>query len=166
MIIIVVGLPGTGKTTFSRALAQIIDAVHLNTDMIRDQLDLRGQYDRQTKALIYQEMMNKVEAALLKGRNVILDGTFYKRKIREGYRKLAKAQEVEIKWIELKAEEKVIRNRVEKKRTYSEADFNVYLKIKALFEPMRLECLQLQTDREKDLQVLVDEAVQYLGLTT
>ena len=76
------------------------------------------------------------------------------------------SQEVEIKWIELKAEEKVIRNRVEKKRTYSEADFNVYLKIKALFEPMRLECLQLQTDREKDLQVLVDEAVQYLGLTT
>ena len=166
MIIIVIGLPGTGKTTFSRALAQVIDAVHLNTDMIRDDLDLRGQYDRQTKALIYQEMMSRVEAALENGNNVIVDGTFYRRKIREGYRKLAKAQAVGLKWIELKAQEQVIRDRVEKKRKYSEADFKVYLKIKALFEPMRQECLELETDREKDLQVLVEEAIQYLGLAT
>ncbi|MEO0340402.1 MAG: AAA family ATPase [Bacteroidota bacterium] len=165
MIIIVIGLPGTGKTTFSRALAQVIDAVHLNTDMIRDDLDLRGHYDRQTKALIYQEMMNRVQAALEKGSHVIVDGTFYRRKNREGYRKLAKAQAVDLKWIELKAQEQAIRDRVAKKRKYSEADFKVYLKIKALFEPMRLACLELQTDREKDLQVLVDEAVQYLGLT-
>jgi predicted kinase len=162
MIIIVIGLPGTGKTTFSRGLAERLGALHLNTDIIRDQLDLRGQYDRKTKSLIYNTMRDKAAEALQKEQSVILDGTFYKKKLRRDYINFAKKQNSAIKWIELKATETAIKERVKQKRKYSEADFSVYQKIKAAFEPMQQDCLELRNDKNTPIETLVEQALSYL----
>lgn len=162
MIIIVIGLPGTGKTTFSRGLAEYLDALHLNTDIIRDQLALRGQYDRKTKNLIYKTMQDKAAAALQEGQKVVLDGTFYKKRLRKNYLKFAKKLGQPIKWIELKATEKAIKDRVQQKRTYSEADYEVYLKVKEAFEPMQQECLELWNDKDTPMAVLLEKAIPYL----
>jgi len=162
MIIIVIGLPGTGKTTFSKGLADHLDALHLNTDIIRDQLCLRGQYDRKTKNLIYKTMQEKAATALKEGQKVVLDGTFYKKRLRKNYIAFAKKLEKPIKWIELKATEKAIKERVQQKRTYSEADYEVYLKVKAAFEPMHQECLELWNDKDTPMAVLLENAMAYL----
>jgi adenylylsulfate kinase len=39
MIIQVIGLPGSGKTTFAKELADRINAIHLNADDIRAELN-------------------------------------------------------------------------------------------------------------------------------
>jgi predicted kinase len=162
MIIIVIGLPGTGKTTFSRGLASHLNALHLNTDIIRDQLNLRGQYDRKTKNRIYKTMEEQAAAALQEGKIVVLDGTFYKQKLRKNYITFARQLGQPIKWIELKATEKAIKERVQQKRTYSEADYEVYLKVKAAFEPMQQDCLELWNDKDTPMEVLLDKAMAYL----
>lgn len=164
MIIIVIGLPGTGKTTFSRGLAEFLGALHLNTDIIRDQLCLRGQYDQKTKNLIYGCMRDRAAEALKKGQTVVLDGTFYKQKIRNDFIAFAKKQTSTIKWIELKATEMAVKERVEQKRQYSEADYTVYLKVKAAFEPMEQDCLELWNDKDTPMSELLEKALAYLKI--
>jgi predicted kinase len=161
MIVIVIGLPGTGKTTFSRALAQRLNGLHLNTDILRDKLNLRGQYDRHTKELIYNQLKKETEFAILAKKDVVVDGTFYKESLRAIYTQLAQKHGVPIHWIEVKAPEECIRARVEKKRVYSEADFQVYLKVKSRYEPMVEDHLQVwnNTGRMDDC---LQEALQYL----
>ena len=39
MIIVITGLPGTGKTTIAKALAKEIDAIVFSTDKIRKKKD-------------------------------------------------------------------------------------------------------------------------------
>ena len=39
MIIQVIGLPGAGKTTFAKELADRINAIHLNADEVRAELN-------------------------------------------------------------------------------------------------------------------------------
>lgn len=162
MIVIIIGLPGTGKTTFSKALAQEIGAIHLNTDILRDELDLRGQYDRNTKLLIYELLQAKVAQAINAKKDIIVDGTFYKKILRDDYFELAHKNQVPIYWIELKATEDCIRSRVAKKRIYSEADFQVYLKVKAKFEPMEEDHLQVWNNNSSSMEDCLLEALQYL----
>jgi predicted kinase len=164
MIVIVIGLPGTGKTTFSKGLAQEMGALHLNTDIIRDQLKLRGQYDRATKNLIYATMMERAGQAVATNRHVVVDGTFYKQQLRDDYLTFAEQNAVPLKWIELKATEEAVKERVEHKRAYSEADYQVYLKVKALFEPMHKTCLELWNEKATPMELLISKALEYLDI--
>lgn len=147
-MIVVTGLPGTGKTTFAQALATEIKATHLNTDIIRDALGKRGQYDTATKAFVYENMLQQAETALHNGVDVIIDGTFYQQTWRKAFVQLAKKQQAAIYWIEIKADEALVRTRVSRPRPHSEADYAVYLKIKAAYEPIDMPCLELWSDRE------------------
>ena len=45
ILLVVFGLPGTGKTTFARALAARLGLPHFNTDIIRAELGRKQQYE-------------------------------------------------------------------------------------------------------------------------
>jgi len=89
MLIMVVGLPGTGKSTFARELAQVINGNHFNTDMIRDSLNLRGSYDKESKQRVYDELLLRTEETLKSGGIAIVDGTFYLHSLRKTFIDLA-----------------------------------------------------------------------------
>lgn len=160
-LIIVVGLPGTGKTTFARALASEIESKHLNSDIVRNSLGKRGQYDVTSKAAVYNEMLNRTEEALSRRQSIIVDATFYKEILREPYVKLAEKYDLHAKWIELRASDETVKERVGKKRTFSEADFEVYRKIKEDFEPLDMGHLILWTD-QIPLDEMVEKAKEFL----
>lgn len=154
MLIIVSGLPGTGKTTFAKALAESLDVPHLNSDIIRDELGKRGQYDQRTTSMIYQKMYDRAAAFLQQGKSVIVDATFHKDAKRDPYLNLARAKGYPLKWIELQTQEALIRERVNTKRTYSEADFSVYQKIKSAYEPLKVPHLVLSSGELNVAQML------------
>ncbi len=164
MLILIVGLPGTGKTTLALELAKEIDAVHLNSDMIRTSLGLRGQYDAASKAAVYKELHDKAAEVLKQGKKLIIDATLYKVVLRDSFEKLANKYHVPIKWIELKAEDASIKKRVSKKRQYSEADFEVYLKIKATYQPIGRNHLILRSDI-LSLEEMIEKAQEYIELS-
>jgi len=54
MIIVICGLPGTGKTTIAKKLAPIINAIVLSTDKIRKELISNPTYRREERELIFK----------------------------------------------------------------------------------------------------------------
>ena len=160
-LVVVFGLPGTGKTTFARALSQELGWRHLNTDVIRAGLGKRKQYDEQTKASIYQKMLDLTQTELERKKGVVLDGTFYREALRDSFRELGSRHGIPLKWIQVCAAEGIVRDRVSTERPYSEADFQVYKKIQEAFEPLREPCLRVYSDRE-ELPSMIQKSLAFI----
>lgn len=73
MIIMVFGLPGTGKTYFTEHFARKINAVHLNTDIVREKLNFKGYYDEKTKQQVYYELFKQAQMEFKQRADVIVD---------------------------------------------------------------------------------------------
>jgi len=146
MILIFFGLPATGKTFLSERVAKEFNAVHLNTDIIREKINLKGKYDEPSKQIVYDHLLQEVVKYVQKNQNVIVDGTFQKEKYRKQYFKKARELRQELYFIELRAREETIRERMKSDRNHSEADFNVYQNIKRAFEYAHEPHLILWTD--------------------
>ncbi|CAH1000695.1 hypothetical protein LEM8419_01829 [Neolewinella maritima] len=153
-LIVVTGLPGTGKSTFARALGEATGATPLNTDIIRGELGLRGQYGEEEKERVYRELVSRTERTLRRGRPVIVDGTFYRERFRKPFRTLARALNRPLYWIELRCDPAVVKKRINTQRPHSEADYSVYKAIKQVYEPLRDAHLTLDTDRQSLTEML------------
>ena len=163
MLILVTGLPGTGKTYFATALAKSIKAFHLNSDGVRKDLGKMGKYDKSTKQLVYKVLKQRTETALREHKKVIVDATFYKKQQRSDFISLALKTNHSFVIFELKADEGIIKERTEKSRPDSEANFAVYKKIKKQYDPIELNHFTLWSEKD-NLKAILRKAKKILGL--
>ena len=162
MIVIVFGLPGSGKSFFARRFAAMIDAVYINSDRVRKKLVVSRTYVEKEKLAVYNEMFAQMKEVLKHNKNLVLDATFYNNDIRKKF--LGEAEGAgRICFIEVKAEESLIRERVQEKRVDSEADFEVYQKIKNQWEPLNEDHLILQST-DDNINEMLNKAAGYLQL--
>jgi predicted kinase len=164
-IIMVMGLPGSGKTYFAKALAKKLPGLLINSDIVRKQQQQYPQYSGTDKAQVYKEMHELVHKALKTGKKVILDATFSLDKYRRPFYELADRHHLMIKLIMIKSDERTINQRLKKKRRYSDADFSVYKKIKSEFEPISLEHLILATDK-LSLDEMIATSLEFIQETS
>lgn len=162
MLILISGLPGSGKTTLARAYAARYGALHLNSDLLRRELGLMGQYRPEDKKKVYDTLLERTREALLEGREVVVDSTFYKEVIREPFRRLAAECAAQLHWVEVRAQEPAIRERLKTPRADSEADFAVFEKIKNEYEPLEEPHLILWSDKEP-LEQMAASMRQYVN---
>ena len=161
LLILVGGLPATGKTWFAQALAERLGAVHINSDEMRTKLRLRGKYDLASKQQVYDAMCKSGDHALKNGKSVIVDSTFYKKKLRQAWQELAAKHNADCHFIEITVPEAVAFERLKHKRKDSEADREVYLKIKAAWEEIEAPHLTLNSS-SLSLAEMTEQTEQYL----
>ena len=154
MNIAIFGLPGRGKTFLAKELAKRINAVLISSDTVRNELKQNGKYDDKAKLEVYHSMLKLMDVAINQKQNVVLDATFYRENIRHLFKEKAAEHQSSLYFIEMKAAESVIKERVDKKRPDSEANFEVYLKIKSEFEPLQENHLVLYPAHEGSSEMI------------
>ncbi len=147
MLIIVCGLPGSGKSSLSKEIMRIVKAEYLNSDIIRKELIPRPEYTEDEKRQVYVEMARKAGELLKQGKNVIADATFFTGEYREMMTERATQAKSPCRIILCSLPETYIRQRIERRkksgRNPSDADYEVYLQLKKQFEPIQGSHLEL-----------------------
>ena len=150
VLILMCGLPASGKTTAARNLAQPFEAIVLRSDLRRKQLaGVRrterataefgsGIYAEDMTARTYRALLAQADVDLVGRRSVVVDASFGRAAQREPFLNLAKRHHVPFVVIETMAPEGVIRARMEKRSSdraeVSDADFAVYLRMREVYE--------------------------------
>jgi predicted kinase len=148
MLIIVCGLPGSGKTTLARALTRRFSAVHISSDIVRKRMFGMPKYSPEEKAAVYSEMERLARVALSSGKSaVVVDATFHKKEERGRFAELASRSGARAWVILCTLPEEEVRRRLSRRKEGgpSDADFSVYLKLKEAFEPIEGAHLRLDS---------------------
>ena len=162
MKILIFGLPGSGKSFFARHLAEHLQADYFNTDLIRNQLQKRGQYRPADKQQVYAQLFSNMQQALRADRKVVVDGTFYRQALRQQLVAAAGQEGGIVRWVEVQASPALVHERLSQPRTDSEADWTVYELLKAQFEPLESPHLVLQSTND-NLAQLIQDTLTYLN---
>jgi predicted kinase len=162
MIVIVFGLPGSGKSYFASRLARMINADYINSDKVRLEVVDKKTYSEKEKLAVYNEMLVQMKKVLQQNRNVVLDATFYKNEIRKQFMEEAE-RKCSTYFIEVTADESAIKERLQRKRMDSDADFEVYKKINTQWEPLKRPHLELHAT-DQNIEEMLSTAADYLNL--
>lgn len=134
ILLIVMGLSGTGKTTLAEALAAHLGWPALSTDAVRREVLSRNApdlYHSEQVRRVYAEQRARAERHLVAGDSVILDGTFLDPAERRAARDLAWQQAARAVVVECSAPAHTIRERLDARqatgRSDSDADWAIHL---------------------------------------
>jgi predicted kinase len=162
MIVLVGGLPGTGKNFFSLRLSEKIHATYINSDRTRKEIDSQGRYAFEDKLNVYEEMAQRTAEALRRGKAVIVDATFYCRQMREIFFTLAKLMHLKLAFIEIVADEKVLRKRLRSTKASLEADLSVHNFVKTQYEQPDIDHLVIES-KDDNIDEMLWKAIDYIS---
>lgn len=161
MIVIVMGLPGSGKSYFASRLATMLAAEYINSDKVRKELGAMGRYSLKDRLLVYHKMATTAERFLVEGRDVVVDATFHLSVMRSIFLNEAEKLKVRIQFILVWAKEGLIHERLKVSRADSEADFSVYMKIRDQFEKLTASHLELESTRD-NVAAMLSKGMNYI----
>lgn len=155
------GLPGSGKSFFAKKFAAELKAEYISSDVLRNEMGLRGKYLPENKTDVYWNMAEQARAWNNKNKSLVLDATFFQKKYRELIYSIAETYRIPLHLILVQANENIIQKRLSMPRKESDADHSVYLKIKDQFEPIEKPFLLLNSTNE-NLEEMLIKAHQYI----
>jgi predicted kinase len=170
MIVLMAGLPGTGKSTLARALAERLSGTVLSKDEIRHAL-FSGrdvEYTTEQDDFVMEVMLQAAQRILQKhpDRYVFLDGRTFSRNY-QIERVIGAASELRqiCKILECVCADETARARLELQAISGEhpagnRTFDLYLDIKERFEPITHPKILIDTDQP--FEICVNQALSHL----
>lgn len=139
-LVVVCGLPGVGKSTVASWIADRLDAAYFRTDEIRKELFPEPAYTRAETETVYETLVERGRAALARGENAVLDGTFKRRRHRLEPVEVARELAVTFRLVKVEAAESVVRDRIrDRTEDVSDADVSVHEQFREEFEPIDID---------------------------
>lgn len=166
MIVMMAGLPGTGKSTLARALAAKLHGIVLDKDEIRSALFPAAEIEYSTAQddFVIGVMLQTADYLLRKdpGRYVFLDGRPFSRRYQvERVIEFAKNLGQDWRIVECVCLEETVRQRMEEqKHPAGNRDFELYRRVKARFE--KIEFPKLEVNTERPLEQCIAETMLWL----
>jgi hypothetical protein len=145
-LILLSGLPGTGKTTFARALGERLELAHVESDAIRRGLAAEPTYSPRESGLVFERVETEARQALAEGRHALIDATNLTNRDRRRFVRLAKETDARLIAVRLTAPEEVIRERLAGPRDgHSQAGMAIYDRMKGRPQPFPFPAIVIDT---------------------
>jgi len=166
-IIVVSGLPGTGKSYFCRRLAERLPFLILESDALRKQLYPVPAYSASESAHLFRTVYYLIEELLKKGIPVIMDATNLEERHRERIYNIAERLSARLILVRVEAPpelvQKRLKTRTEKssKENYSDADWTVYQKMQSSVQKINRNHFTVDTSR--DITPALDKIVREIN---
>jgi predicted kinase len=163
-VIIVSGLPGTGKSYFCHRLAERLPFIILESDALRKQLFPEPTHSAEESAYLFRAIHYLMEDLLKKGIPVILDATNLTRKHRERLYNIADRLNARLIIVSIKAPPELVQQRLKKRlvkkdpRDNSSADWAVYQKMRSTVDIINRN--HFTVDTSKDITLAIDKIVR------
>jgi len=161
LVIVLAGLPGTGKSTLARKLARKYRLEHISTDSVRKRIfrDVRrntfgrGSYSNRQRMIVYDTIYYVLYTLLKNGVGCVLDGTFYQERLRSKVGRICARFDAKFVLVIVDCPDSIINKRFKERdkrtrRTLSDADLQIYEKFKKLFETTSLPHIEVNMASE------------------
>ncbi len=159
-LILIAGLPGTGKTTVAKEFARQTQALHFDIDEVKrlvvpadevtddiDPPEYRFKY--------YADTIRKLPELFSKSsvQTVVVDETFHLRNFRDFWNESARALNIRIHWIEVVCDEEIVKQRLRigkdrENHVLGDKAIPMYLLFKEVFEPMKKSYEIIDTSKD------------------
>lgn len=151
-LLIMVGLPGVGKSFVVDALRNLIPLTVVRTDRVRSYVRGRPTYTAAEMTFIYEVCFALVDKRLGDGQRVVFDASNYLAARRQRLATIARRREAPVAVCHVQASEAVTRRRLSQRlgggrreNDYSDAGWSVYQWMVEAQEPVALPHLRLDT---------------------
>jgi uncharacterized protein len=120
------GLPASGKSSLAQRLANTLSMAVYSSDSIRKEKDFQqelvpygeGKYSEERRRRVYTKMLAMAQEKLKKGRSVILDATYSRRRWREEVAQLALDMDSNLIFTECDCKPETIRSRLKEREKH------------------------------------------------
>jgi aminoglycoside phosphotransferase family enzyme/predicted kinase len=172
-VVLVGGLPGTGKSTLARGLAAAAGFEVIRSDVVRKELagvtpETRLAPEAYTPAesnRVYDACFHQTAAGIFDGRRVIVDATFRREDWRRAFLDLARRRCVPAVMLVCESSTEVVRDRLAARAgDASDADRRVYEQARQTWEPPSVPVVRVPTDPGTDPVAAAVQALRDRGL--
>ncbi len=156
VLVVISGLPGTGKSHLARRLTERLPCVVVQSDFVRKILVGTPTYSREESVFIHQVSHLVMERLLVTGCRVIADATNLAECHREKLYHVADRANAKLVIVRTTAPEPVIRERLNRRAAerdphdFSDAGWWVYELLRPEVEPVRMPHLVVDTTGDLD----------------
>ena len=154
ILVIVGGLPGTGKSFFSQRVTERIPMVILESDFLRKTLVQAPVYTAEESTRLFLAIHETIDALLAHSLPVLLDATSLAKANREPLYQIAARHGAKVVMVRMVAPPEIVYQRLEaranrkRRQGHSDADWGIYERMLPFQEPLKLDHLVVDTSRE------------------
>jgi predicted kinase len=162
-LVVVSGLPGTGKTYFSKKLSDRLLFVTLESDVLRRILNPIPDHSKSESARLFSAIHLICERLLKEGRSVIVDATNLTEKHRQYFYDISDRLGVKLILVHVEAPASIVKDRLDKRAndtgSNSDADWKVYRRMRHTVDKIKRKYYPVDTlmDYTSILDKIVEE---------